>query len=82
MTNASRATVSVPAAGPNRRTDVKTNVSEIDIVAGTDGNFTVAEPLIKVRIARINQLRPIGTAYIAYIDCAIAHTPRAATVPT
>ena len=82
MTNASKATVSVPAAGPKRRTDVKTNVSEIDIVAGTDGSFTVAEPLIKVSIARINQFRPIGTAYIAYIDCAIAHTPRAATVPT
>ncbi len=82
MTNASKETVNVPAAGPNSRTDVKTKVSEIDIVAGTDGSFTVAEPLIKVSIARMNQLHPIGTAYIAYTDCAIAHTPRAAIVPT
>jgi hypothetical protein len=51
MTNASSATVNVPAAGPNRSTDVKTNVSEMDIVAGTDGSLTVAEPLTRVRIA-------------------------------
>ena len=82
MTKASKATVSVPAAGPNRRTDVKTKVSEIDIVAGTDGSFTVADPLINVSIARMNQLRSVGTAYIAYMDCAMAHTPSDATVPT
>ena len=61
MINASSATVSVPAAGPKRSTDVKTNVSEIDIVAGTDGNLTVVDPLIRVRIARTNQFRLIGT---------------------
>jgi hypothetical protein len=33
-------------------TDVKTNVSEIEIVAGTEGNFTVAEPLRRVKAAR------------------------------
>src|ERR1044071_8863635 len=48
----SRATVTVPAADPNSRTDAKTNVSEIEIVAGIDGSSTVAEPLIKVSAAR------------------------------
>jgi hypothetical protein len=56
----SRVTVKVPAAGPKRRTDVKTNVSEIEIVAGTEGSFTVADPAISVRRARMNQFQPIG----------------------
>ena len=60
MTSASRATVNVPAAEPNRRTEVKTNVSETDIVAGSEGRRTVAEPLSKVKIARIAQSQPIG----------------------
>jgi hypothetical protein len=33
---------------------VNTNVSEIEIVAGTEGSFTVAEPLRSVRAARVN----------------------------
>ena len=48
MTSASRATVRVPAAGPNRRTEVNTKVSETDMVAGSDGSLTVAEPLTSV----------------------------------
>ena len=60
MVNASKATVKVPAAGPNNNSEVKTNVSDMEIVAGTDGNLTVVEPLISVRIARTNQLRLMG----------------------
>jgi len=56
---------------------------EIDIVAGTDGSFTVAEPLIKVRIARIKPVPSHRMAYIAYMDCARSqYHPRAAIVPT
>ena len=66
MTRASNATVRVPAAGPKRRTDVKTNVSEMEMVAGTEGNLTVAEPLTRVRIARRNQFHPICDAYKTY----------------
>ena len=69
----------VPAAGPNRRTEVKTKVSETDIVAGTDGSLTVAEPLISVSTARTNQFHPIGTAYNAYADCAMAQAPSKVT---
>jgi hypothetical protein len=60
MTKASSATVRVPAAGPNSRTAVKTNVSEMEIVAGTEGSFTVAEPLISVRTAKRSQRQLTG----------------------
>jgi hypothetical protein len=63
MTRASKATVRVPAAGPKRRADVKTNVSEMEIVAGTDGSFTVADPLRSVRTARASQFHPMGCRY-------------------
>src|SRR5262245_4775990 len=51
MTRPSSATVIVPADGPNRRTDAKTNVSETEIEAPAVGKLTVAEPLINVRAA-------------------------------
>jgi hypothetical protein len=57
---ASSATVSVPAAGPYKSADVKTKVSEIEIVAGTEGSLTVADPVSKVNAARTNQFQPIG----------------------
>ena len=82
MIRASRATISVPAAGPNRSTEVKTNVSDIDIVAGTEGSLTVVDPLISVRIARTNQFRLIGTEYNAYVDCAMATMPMTETAAT
>jgi hypothetical protein len=82
MTKASSATVSVPAAGPKRRTDVKTNVSEIEIVAGTDGSVTVAEPLTSVRTASRNQFHPMDVVYNTYTEWAIAHTPTLAITQT
>ena len=45
MINASSVTVMVPAAVPNNNTDVKTNVSETEIVASIEGSFTVIEPV-------------------------------------
>ena len=60
MISASKATVSVPAAEPKRMTDVKTNVSETDTVAGSPGNFTVADPLTRVRRASRVHVHPIG----------------------
>jgi hypothetical protein len=36
-------------------TEVKTNVSEIEIVAGTEGSLTVAEPLSRVKAASKTQ---------------------------
>ena len=45
MMAASSATVTVPADEPNRITEVKTNVSDTETVAGIDGRETVADPL-------------------------------------
>ena len=54
MTKPSRATVRMPGAGPKRRTEVNTKVSETEIVAGTEGTLTVIDPLSSVSPARIN----------------------------
>lgn len=53
--------MTVPAAGPYRRTAVKTNVSDIEIDADEDGSLTVAEPLIRVRAAKMNHWELIGS---------------------
>ena len=55
MMSPSRATVRVPAGGPNSNTEVKTNVSETDSEAGIEGSLTVADPLIAVRAASTSQ---------------------------
>jgi len=60
MTRASRATVKVPAEEPKRRTDVKTNVSETETVAGREASRTVADPLRRVKTARTVQCQPMG----------------------
>jgi hypothetical protein len=62
MVRTSNVTVKVPAAGPNNRTDVKTKVSDMEIVAATDGSLTVADPDKRVRSARMNQFQPMGRA--------------------
>ena len=59
----SRATITVPAAGPYNKTAVKTKVSEIEIEANEEGSLTVADPLTNVSAARINQRLPIGSTY-------------------
>src|SRR5258707_1181138 len=60
ITRPSRATVSVPAAGPYNRTAVKTNASEIEIEIFEPGNSTDAEPLTRVIRARRSQRLPMG----------------------
>ena len=79
MMSASSATVSVPAAGPKRRTDVKTNVSETDTVAGNEGKLTVADPLTRVNRARIVQLQPMSCRYNCANDWTIMNEPPATT---
>src|SRR3954470_24878586 len=61
ITRPSNATATVPADDPKSRTEAKTNVSEIEIVAGMDGNSTVAEPLTKVSAARRSHCCSIGS---------------------
>src|SRR5687767_13567403 len=75
ITSASRTTVIVPAAGPNSRTDVKTNVSETEILAGREGNFTVNEPVSSVNAARMNHSTPGGCVESCHKDSATTKTP-------
>ena len=62
-TKPSRATVTVPAADPNNRTDANTNVSEMEIVAGIEGSLTVKDPLTRVSAARRYHCFSIGYAW-------------------
>jgi hypothetical protein len=89
MINPSRATIVAPAVGPKRMTDVKTKVSEIEIVAGTDGSLTVAEPLRSVSAARVSHwpvsLRPSGPSMCfvtSTADSAITLRPATITKAT
>src|SRR5215475_8834061 len=54
MTKPSRATITVPAAGPNSNTAVKTNVSDMEMEAYEEGSLTVADPLMSVSAAMMN----------------------------
>ena len=54
MIKPSRVTVNVPAAVPNSRTEVKTNVSDTEIDASIPGSLIVMEPLSSVSAARTN----------------------------
>jgi hypothetical protein len=54
MIRASRTTIIVAAAGPNRIAAANTNVSETESLAGMVGIRTVKEPLRSVRPARMN----------------------------
>ena len=60
ITRPSSATVTVPAAEPKSRTEAKTNVSEMEMVAGIEGSFTVAEPLTSVSAAKRYHCCSIG----------------------
>ena len=62
ITRPSSATITVPAAGPYSNTAVKTKVSEMEIEADEEGSLTVAEPLSRVRAARMNHWELIGSA--------------------
>src|SRR5690242_4340974 len=58
--NPSMATIRVPAGMPKRRTERKTNVSEIERAAGIDGILTVADPLSTVNDAKSSHWLPTG----------------------
>ena len=75
ITKASRATVIVPAAGPNNKTEVKTNVSETEIVAGREGSLIVAEPLTSVSKARTIQLQSFGLVTKSVTDWIMIESP-------
>src|SRR4051794_10435620 len=81
MINPSRATINAPAGDPNRITDVKTKVSEMEMVAGTEGSRTVADPLRSVRAARVNQPEIHSSVRLAQSRWAeFASTAKPATV--
>jgi hypothetical protein len=61
-------TVIVPAAVPNSNTEVKTNVSETEIVEGIEGNLIVIEPLSNVSAARRNHCDGTGAEYRPYTE--------------
>src|SRR5689334_21583935 len=82
MTRASRATVRVPAAEPNRRTEVKTNVSETLMVAGSDGSLMVADPLTSVKIASTSHPDAVDERARSKADQSTAATPAATTAET
>jgi hypothetical protein len=54
ITKQSTATMTVAGAGPNRRTEAKTNASETEKRASTDGTLIENEPVSRVSAARIN----------------------------
>ena len=62
ITRASKATVKFPQLNQTKVQDVKTKVSETEIVAGREGSRTVADPLASVRMASTAQFHPIGRA--------------------
>jgi hypothetical protein len=82
MIRPSSATIVAPAEGPNNSTEVKTKVSEIEMVAGTDGSFTVAEPLRRVRAARVNHCAVSILAARSYAANPMTQKPDAITKAT
>src|SRR5919198_6046620 len=71
----SSATIIAPAAGPNRSTDAKTKVSETEREAPTDGNVTVAEPLISVNVASMYHWWLSGCIWMLRSDAPRTATP-------
>jgi hypothetical protein len=82
MIRPSRATMSVPTGAPNRITDVKTNVSETERLAGIEGSLTVAEPLKMVNAARISQLFPTDDRASSILEAVIVQAPATITAYT
>jgi hypothetical protein len=72
----------VPAAGPNRSTVVKMNVSETEIRAEIAGTFTVKEPVKSVRAAKMNHSGPGALAATVHRDWPATSRPATATMDT
>ena len=79
MTRQSSTTVTVPAAGPYRRTAVKTKASEIEIETCVPGSLTEAEPLISVRNANRIHCGWRGLRSSSTIEIAATASPRTDT---
>ena len=75
MISPSRVTVIVPAAVPNNKTDVKTNVSDTEIEASIPGNLIVIDPLSSVSAARTNHCDVTGVERRPWTECAITKNP-------
>jgi hypothetical protein len=56
----SKATMTVDADGPNRRTAAKTNVSDTEIRALIEGSLMLKEPVRNVNPARYIHSMPVG----------------------
>jgi hypothetical protein len=80
MMRASSTTVIVPAEGPNKRAEVKTKVSETEILAGSEGTLTVNDPVKRVRAAKRNHSTPGGRVDSRQRDSRTIATPIPITV--
>ena len=82
MISPSSVTIIVPAAVPNNRTEVKTNVSETEIEASILGSLIVIDPLSKVSAASTNHCDVTGVVPSASTECAITTNPAITIAPT
>ena len=82
ITSASKTTVTVPAAVPNSNTEVKTNVSETERLAGRDGSWIVKQPAKTVNDTRTNHWNPGGFAANSHSDRPMTVRPVATTTLT
>jgi len=74
--------MATPAAGPNKRTEINTKVSETDSTADIDGILTLADPLKIVSAARISHWLFGGSTYIWCRDSRIMPMPAKMTAET
>ena len=81
ITRASKTTVTTPAEVPKSRTDVKTKVSETEILAGREGTFTVKDPVSSVRVASKNHSTPGWETDNCQIDATSTTEPKLVTTP-
>ena len=80
MTKLSSATITVAAAGPNKRTAAKTNASETENRAATEGTFTEKEPVNNVKPAKTSHCIEIGSITNLMTEAAITTMPIAMTL--
>src|SRR5262245_13923856 len=77
ITSVSRTTVIVPAAGPKRRTEAKTNVSETEMRTERLDIAIVNEPVRRLRASRMNHCESTGSVS----SCWPARTKTATPIP-
>ncbi len=82
ITAASKATTTVPAAGPKSNAVVNVNTSEIEKLIGTAGIRSIKWPLTTVRMASATHRRSGGLVMICHTDSAKTSMPTAITAQT